>query len=76
HDADANVVSTLDVLDAAGILIDDRVPTIDRYFDGKFESLPPTMRAQLELWFDIMIHGSRIPPRRKPRDPATVKIQI
>ncbi len=76
HDADANVVSTLDVLDAAGILIDDRVPTIDRYFDGKFESLPPTMRTQLELWFDIMIHGSRTPPRRKPRDPATVKIQI
>jgi len=76
YDAEGNIVSTLDVLDAAGLLIDDRTPHIDRYFDGKFAGLPPAMRTQLELWFDIMIHGSPIPPRRKPRDPATVKIQI
>lgn len=76
YDAAGNVVSTLEVLDAAGLLVDDRVPTIDRHFDGKFAGMPPTMRSQLELWFDIMLSGSTTPPRRKTRDPATVKIQI
>ncbi len=63
YDAEGDIVSTLDVLDA---LIDDRTPHIDRYFDGKFAGLPPTMRTQLELWFDIMIHHP-LDRYRRPR---------
>lgn len=76
YDSDSNVRSTLDVLDAASILIDDRIPTIDRYFAGKFDQLRETMRTQLEVWFDIMLNGSRTPPRRKPREETTVRVQI
>jgi hypothetical protein len=75
YDSAGNVRSTLEVLDAAGLLVDDRVPAIDRFFEGKFAGLPETMRAHLEVWFDVMLHGSRTPPRRKPRGEATVRIQ-
>jgi hypothetical protein len=75
YDSESNVRSTLEVLDDAGLLVDDRVPAIDRFFEGKFASLPEAMRAHLELWFDVMLHGSRTPPRRKPREESTVRIQ-
>jgi len=75
-DADGNVRSTLEVLEDAGLLLDDRVPGIERYFAGKFSGLPAPMQAQLELWFQTMIYGSLTPPRRKARDPATVRVQI
>lgn len=75
YDNAGNIRSTLDVLDAAGLLIDDRIPSIDRFFAGKFAGLPEPMQAHLELWFDIMLSGSRTPPRRKPREESTVRIQ-
>lgn len=34
------------------------------------------MRSQLELWRDIMVDGSKTPPRRQPRDTMTVKGQM
>lgn len=77
YNSDGNVRSTLDVLDAAGLLIEDRPPPVERYFAGKTGGLPEPMRTQLALWYDVMLHGgATIAPRRKPRDPATVRIQI
>lgn len=76
YDSDSNVRSTLDVLGAAGLLVDDRPPRIERYFTDKTGALPEPMETQLEVWHDVMLNGSTTPPRRKPRDPATVKIQI
>ena len=73
YDTNTNRVSTLDVLAEAGFLIDDRVPQIVRYFETKTAGLPETMTSQLAVWFDVMRHGSTIPPRRKPRDDNTTR---
>jgi hypothetical protein len=57
YDRDTNIVSTLDVLAAAGLLVDDRVPSIVRYFADKTAGLSQTMVDQLGVWLDIMRHG-------------------
>ncbi|MDR2974408.1 MAG: hypothetical protein LBV00_06810 [Propionibacteriaceae bacterium] len=76
YDTNTNQVSTLDVLAAAGLLADDRIPPIVGYYESKTSGLPPTIRNQLDIWFDVMRHGSKTPPRRKPRDDATIRILI
>ncbi len=76
---DGTIISTVDVLAEAGLIIQD-VPThIERYFDAKFiatGTLPKQMRQHLELWLQIMIGGSRNSPRQLPRDPETVELHI
>lgn len=71
-----NISSTLDVLATAGLLIDDRVSPVERYFAGKSDGLPAPIRAQLELWLEVMLQGSTTAPRQRSRDPQTVRIQI
>ena len=73
---DGNISSTLDVLAAAGLLVDDRTAPIERYFAGKTDGLPAPIRAQLELWLEVMLAGSRTAPRQRSRDPQTVRLQI
>lgn len=68
--------STLDVLAAAGLLEDDRLSPVERYFIHQTEGLPEPMITQLRTWFDIMVDGSDKPPRRQPRDPRTANWQI
>ncbi|MEO7844424.1 MAG: hypothetical protein ABIR82_03725 [Nocardioides sp.] len=76
---DGTIVSTIDVLAEAGLLIDD-VPThVEQYFDTKFVAsgaLPDAMRKHLELWLQIMLGGSRNSPRQFPREAATVELHI
>ena len=65
-----NVASTIDVLAAAGMLIDDRVSHVERYFAAKTASLPETMRSQLETWLEVMLGGSATAPAPTgPRSP-------
>jgi hypothetical protein len=73
---DGNIVSTLEVLDAAGLLIDDRPALARRYFADKTVGLPPPMLAQLETWLEVMLDGSHAAPRRRARDPQTVRLHI
>lgn len=73
---DGNIQSTLDVLAAAGLLIDDRIAPIERYFAGKADGLPAPMRGQLEIWLEVMLSGSTSPPRQRSRDPQTIRLQI
>ena len=68
--------STIDVLAAAGLLVDDRMTPVERYFNAKVAGLPATMTTQLRIWFGIMMDGSPTAPRRRPRDPATVRLHI
>lgn len=71
-----NIVSTLDVLGAAGVLIEDRPRPIETYFAAKTSLLPPVMREQLEVWLAVMIDGATSAPRQRARDPLTVKVHV
>lgn len=73
---DGNIVSTLDVLDAAGLLIDDRPRWFDTYFTNKTSLLPQVMQEQLEVWVNVLIDGATTTPRQCSRDPLTVKVHI
>jgi hypothetical protein len=73
---DGTVNSTLDVLESAGLLIEDRPTRIERYFNDKTAELPEPMRQQLQTWLDVMITGSSTAPRRQPRLPQTAQIKI
>ncbi len=73
---EGNINSTLDVLLAAGLLIDDRPSHVERYFAGRTGTLPATMRVQLETWLEVMLNGSATAPRRRSRDPQTARIHI
>jgi hypothetical protein len=74
--ANVSVISTLDVLAAAGLLHDDRLSPVERYFNDHTGGLPEPMTNQLRVWFDVMINGSTQPPRRHPRDPETARLHI
>jgi hypothetical protein len=65
-----------DVLAAAGMLEDDREPTIVRWFNRSTESLPAPMRRELAEWADVMRHGNPTPPRSKPRSDETLRSQL
>ena len=71
-----NIVSTMDVLDAAGLLVEDRIPRIETYFTAKTRHLPQPMRGQLETWLAVMIDGSATAPRRRRRAPVNIRQQI
>lgn len=68
--------STLDVLTAAGLLIDDRSTHVQRYFAERAADLPDPMRQQLETWLEVMLDGSDAAPRRRSRTPQTTRIHI
>ena len=73
---DGNVISTIDVLAEAGLLIEDRPSRVEVYFAAKTSALPAGMREHLELWLQVMLEGSRQAPRQVPRDPQTVRVQM
>jgi hypothetical protein len=65
-----------DVLAEAGMLEEDREPAVVRWFTNATSGLPPRMREEVGVWFDVMRHGSTTPPRRRPRADNTVRIQL
>lgn len=71
-----NIQSTLDVLTAAGLLIDDRLSPVERYFADKLDDLPAPLSAQLEVWLQVMLDGSTTAPRQRSRNPQTTRLQI
>jgi hypothetical protein len=62
------------VLDEAGLLDDDLTPALEQWFASKTAQLPVHIRTELNAWFEVMRHGSAIPPRRRPRAEATIRI--
>ena len=66
----------LDVLETAGLLQDDRVPSILTWFATRVVGLPEPITAELQVWFDILLHGSSTAPRSRPRAPGTIKIRV
>ncbi|ABK05857.1 hypothetical protein Arth_4216 (plasmid) [Arthrobacter sp. FB24] len=71
-----NVLSTIDVLAAAGLLIEDRPTRLERYFAAKTSTLPPVMKDQLEVWLQVLTNGAHQAPRQIPRDPQTIRAHI
>lgn len=70
------VWTVMEVLSAAGILHEDRTPALDAWFAEQIEGLPEPMAGELRIWFDVMKHGSRTPPRRLPRAENTIGLHI
>ncbi|WP_327660458.1 MULTISPECIES: hypothetical protein [unclassified Streptomyces] len=68
--------STLEILAAADLLVDDRTTAVERYFAKKTTGLPQEMTGQLQLWFEVMLKGSATAPRRRPRHEQTIHLHI
>ena len=68
--------TVIGVLSEAGMLDDDRTPTIEAWFDRRTADIPVRMREELRIWFDVMRHGSTTYPRRKPRAASTIYAQL
>ncbi|REF00547.1 hypothetical protein [Thermomonospora umbrina] len=68
----------LDVLDAVGLLDDDREPSIIAWFEAQLAGagLPEPMTAELRAWFTVMKDGTTRPPRRHPRSPNTIRVHL
>ncbi|GAB3000987.1 hypothetical protein GCM10017788_50880 [Amycolatopsis acidiphila] len=71
-----NLKSVLEILAAAGMLDDDRRPTLDIYAERQFADLPEPMADEVREWFRAMRDGSTTPPRSRPRNPATIRSRI
>ena len=74
RDIDMCVWTVIEVLAAAGALIEDRVPALDSWFHERLRDLPEPMADELRIWFDIMNNGSRTPPRRRPRSAGSITL--
>ncbi len=66
----------IEVLDDIGMVYDDRTPAIRTWFDRHIAGLPPAMVDELNIWFEVMHHGSTITPRRRPRSPTTIMLYL
>jgi integrase len=67
------VRGVLAILDANGLLEDDRTPTIQVWFDRQLRDLPEPMADELQIWFEVLHRGSSTPPRSRPRSTVTIQ---
>ena len=72
----SSVHSVTAVLTELGMLEDDSVPAIERWFPAFIAELPHEMQAELGVWFDVRRHGSTVAPRSRPRSDHTVSSQL
>ena len=72
----ATSASTLDVLAAAGMLIDDRPSHVERYFATKTASLPEPMRPSSRPGSKSCSTAAATRPGQRSRDPQTARIHI
>ena len=71
-----SAATVADVIAAAGMLDDDIAPAVVRWFHANTRDLPESMRQELTVWLDIMLHGSATPPRRRPRSHTCISNYI
>jgi site-specific recombinase XerD len=76
RDIDLPVWSVLQILSTAGALIEDRTPRIDLWFAERVDPLPQPMASELHTWFEIKKNGVNTPPRMRPRDHNTIRLQL
>ena len=64
------------ILEEAGMLVDDRTPTLERWFERTVADLPAPMIGELRVWLEVMAHGSAAPPRRRPRNETSIRVYL
>ncbi len=67
------VQPTIDVLDHADFLTDNRTPAVITWVERKTAHLPAKIRSEIAEWADIMQNGSTVVPRRYPRSHRTTR---
>ncbi len=70
------VQPVLEVLDAVGMLDDDRPPPLEGWFDSQANALADAIGAELRQWFYALRDGSSTPPRSRPRGIETVRQHV
>jgi len=70
HSRDLSVTRTAEILDLAGLLHDDQVPSFTTLAAGRLAVLPAPMAADVEHWLRTRSEGG---PRSRPRDEHTVR---
>ena len=65
--------NVLAVLQANGLLEEDRPASIETWFTQRTRGLPEPMTRELRTWFTILREGSGKPPRSRPRNSVTIK---
>ncbi|MFI5825487.1 hypothetical protein ACIA8I_41540 [Streptomyces rishiriensis] len=64
---------TIEVLDHACFLTDDRSPAVTAWVERKTAHLPAQIRSEIAEWADVMQNGSTVTPRRHPRSHRTTR---
>ncbi len=59
----------LEVFEDLEIFLDDRPDSLDSWCEAHFASLAPDIRAELDIWINILRHGTS---RRRPRARSTI----
>ena len=70
---DLSVTRTAEVLQLAGLLHDDRIPSFAALAQPRLAQLPAPMAADVEHWLHTRSHGG---PRSRPRDDHTVRMNL
>jgi hypothetical protein len=68
-----SITHTSEVLDAMGILVDDRPATFDVWLEAKLDGLAPGIRAETSRWARVLRDGG---PRTRARDEQTVRLYV
>jgi hypothetical protein len=66
----------IDIITEAGMLDEDREPSVTGWFHAKIKDLPEPMASELRIWLEVMRDGSNTPPRRLPRSPTTIRLHL
>ncbi|MBT8225659.1 MAG: hypothetical protein HKP61_15650 [Dactylosporangium sp.] len=64
------------ILHLAGMLDDDREPTIDSWLRTQHHDIAAPMAADLRTWYQMLRHGSTTPPRSRPRNHNTITLLV
>ncbi|MEU6370303.1 hypothetical protein ABZ876_32425 [Streptomyces sp. NPDC046931] len=64
------------ILERAGLLHNDRLPTVIAWAEQQITALPPVMADEVRAWLAIMHEGSDVPPRRRPRSETTIRLHL
>ena len=73
HSRDLSVTRTAEILDLAGLLDDDRIPSLTALMRARLALLPTPMAADVGPWLRTRSQGG---PRSRPRDEHTVRMNF